>query len=536
MTLHGICRPAERGRRRATASTPATSSTGRTGRWSGSTPQSRRPHRHQAPGRGRRYGPWTRANHWLTAACLILLLISGLGFFHPSLFFLTGLFGGGQTRALIHPWIGVVLFVSFLGLFFRMVRLNLPRSRGRDLALAPRRGPRRQGGGAARARQVQRRAEVRLLGDDRADHRPDRHRRDDVGAVFRRPGLDPGAAGGDDRALDRGGADHPAPGSCTSTRRSGRAGTIRAMTRGTVTGGWAWRHHRKWLRELARTRPRPGRQNSGDDHPDPWPVRPGGRCPKLRPRPVADRVIAQPPFVILPDPCACSGAGPSACATSRATSRLAPYLGFLADLAEVQAALAADAAAGHAAARGAGRAGAREPDAAARPPVARARRRHGRDARGAARGCRRHRDARAGAGGARRGARRRRGDAGPAPRQRAFRRHPRRGRRRRTSGRGGGAGPCRPPRGDASTRSACVPIRVGVCPCCGGRPATSVVLGDAAHRRRALRRLRHLRDAVERGARSSASPAARPRASATARSARRPVDQGRGLRRVPLAG
>ena len=29
-------------------------------------------------------------------------------------------------------------------------------------------------------------------------------------------------------------------------------GTISAMTRGTVTGGWAWRHHRKWLRELAR--------------------------------------------------------------------------------------------------------------------------------------------------------------------------------------------------------------------------------------------------------------------------------------------
>ena len=27
-------------------------------------------------------------------------------------------------------------------------------------------------------------------------------------------------------------------------------GTIRAMTKGQVTGGWAWRHHRKWLREL----------------------------------------------------------------------------------------------------------------------------------------------------------------------------------------------------------------------------------------------------------------------------------------------
>ena len=27
-------------------------------------------------------------------------------------------------------------------------------------------------------------------------------------------------------------------------------GTISAMTRGKVTGGWAWRHHRRWLREI----------------------------------------------------------------------------------------------------------------------------------------------------------------------------------------------------------------------------------------------------------------------------------------------
>ena len=27
-------------------------------------------------------------------------------------------------------------------------------------------------------------------------------------------------------------------------------GTINAMTRGNVTGGWAWRHHRRWLREV----------------------------------------------------------------------------------------------------------------------------------------------------------------------------------------------------------------------------------------------------------------------------------------------
>jgi formate dehydrogenase subunit gamma len=26
-------------------------------------------------------------------------------------------------------------------------------------------------------------------------------------------------------------------------------GTLSAMTRGVVTGGWGWRHHRKWLRK-----------------------------------------------------------------------------------------------------------------------------------------------------------------------------------------------------------------------------------------------------------------------------------------------
>jgi formate dehydrogenase subunit gamma len=40
-------------------------------------------------------------------------------------------------------------------------------------------------------------------------------------------------------------------------------GSVRSMTRGYVTPGWAWRHHRKWLRRLAATgsagpRPRVG--------------------------------------------------------------------------------------------------------------------------------------------------------------------------------------------------------------------------------------------------------------------------------------
>jgi formate dehydrogenase subunit gamma len=37
-------------------------------------------------------------------------------------------------------------------------------------------------------------------------------------------------------------------------------GTVPAMLRGSVTGGWAWRHHRKWLKELVSGE---GRKSSG---------------------------------------------------------------------------------------------------------------------------------------------------------------------------------------------------------------------------------------------------------------------------------
>src|ERR1700709_930583 len=72
-----------------------------------------------------RYTKGARINHWITAVSLVLLALSGLALFHPSLFFLTGLFGGGQTTRAIHPWIGVVLFFSFSGLFVRFWKANL---------------------------------------------------------------------------------------------------------------------------------------------------------------------------------------------------------------------------------------------------------------------------------------------------------------------------------------------------------------------------------------------------------------------------
>jgi formate dehydrogenase subunit gamma len=65
-----------------------------------------------------------RINHWITAACFVLLMLSGLSMFHPLLFFLSDLFGSGQWARAIHPWIGCVLLASYAGLIVQFWRDN----------------------------------------------------------------------------------------------------------------------------------------------------------------------------------------------------------------------------------------------------------------------------------------------------------------------------------------------------------------------------------------------------------------------------
>jgi formate dehydrogenase subunit gamma len=79
-----------------------------------------------------RYSPATRLNHWITAVTMILLILSGLGLYYPALFFLSALFGGGQLLRTLHPWLGVVLVLSFSLLFVRFWRGNLWRSEDAD--------------------------------------------------------------------------------------------------------------------------------------------------------------------------------------------------------------------------------------------------------------------------------------------------------------------------------------------------------------------------------------------------------------------
>lgn len=72
-----------------------------------------------------RYSAAERINHWVVAWCFILLAISGLAFFYPAFFWLTGVFGTPQLARLLHPFIGVVMFLAFARQFFRYWHHNL---------------------------------------------------------------------------------------------------------------------------------------------------------------------------------------------------------------------------------------------------------------------------------------------------------------------------------------------------------------------------------------------------------------------------
>ncbi|MEP7154437.1 MAG: formate dehydrogenase subunit gamma [Betaproteobacteria bacterium] len=72
----------------------------------------------------RRYSDSERVNHWLVAICFVLAALSGLAFFHPAFAFLVHLFGGGPWARILHPFIGVVMFLAFLLMMLRYWHAN----------------------------------------------------------------------------------------------------------------------------------------------------------------------------------------------------------------------------------------------------------------------------------------------------------------------------------------------------------------------------------------------------------------------------
>jgi formate dehydrogenase subunit gamma len=54
-----------------------------------------------------------RVTHWAVAIAFIFLFLSGLAMFHPFFYWLSLLFGGGQTMRFLHPLAGVALVLLF---------------------------------------------------------------------------------------------------------------------------------------------------------------------------------------------------------------------------------------------------------------------------------------------------------------------------------------------------------------------------------------------------------------------------------------
>lgn len=196
-----------------------------------------------------RYTTSQRVNHWIIAITFVLLAVSGLALFHPAFYWLSHLLGGGVWTRILHPFIGVLMFVCFFVFAARMFRHNLM---SRD--------------------DVQWCKQIGDVLNSREDKLPESGRYNGgqkvlffaliilvlgllvTGVVMWRSyfaylfpiwGI---------RLASLLHALFAFLMICAIIVHVYAGiwvkGSVRAMTRGTVTPGWAWKHHRAWLRQL----------------------------------------------------------------------------------------------------------------------------------------------------------------------------------------------------------------------------------------------------------------------------------------------
>lgn len=199
-----------------------------------------------------RHSIFTRVVHWTVAVSFILLGLSGLAMFYHGFYFISGLFGGGETMRLLHPWFGVVLVVCYFLLFCRFVGACLPAA----------------GDGAWLANVwdviAGREENLPEVGKFNAGQKLYFWAMALLIVVLAVSGI---------LIWNR----YFAGATTLSTQRAAllvhglaavlvilafivhihmvtmEPGTLRAMVGGRVSGGWAWKHHRRWLREVATT-------------------------------------------------------------------------------------------------------------------------------------------------------------------------------------------------------------------------------------------------------------------------------------------
>ena len=198
-----------------------------------------------------RYKAATRINHWIVAISFVLLALSGLAMFHPAMFWLTNLFGGGPWTRILHPFIGLVMIVAFVLLGAKMWGDN--KMQDRDWRWA---------------------RDIRDVVTNREENLPDVGRYNAgqkfvywtivvclpllllSGIVIWRAYFAEYFPIGTIRLAALVHAFVAFVLILTIIVHIYAAiwvkGSVRAMTRGTVSYGWAWKHHRLWFREAVK--------------------------------------------------------------------------------------------------------------------------------------------------------------------------------------------------------------------------------------------------------------------------------------------
>jgi formate dehydrogenase subunit gamma len=196
-----------------------------------------------------RYDASERTNHWLVAITFVLAALSGLALFHPALFFFSELFGGGPWTRVLHPFIGLAMFLLFLALAVKLGAAN--RMQPRDWQWLK---------------------QYRDVINNREERLPEVGRYNAgqklvfyaivvclpvllvTGFMMWRAYTASYFTIGAIRIATVVHAIAALVLICTIIVHVYAAiwvkGSVHAMTRGTVTPGWAWKHHRAWFREI----------------------------------------------------------------------------------------------------------------------------------------------------------------------------------------------------------------------------------------------------------------------------------------------
>jgi formate dehydrogenase subunit gamma len=199
-----------------------------------------------------RYTAGTRINHWIVAISFVLLALSGLALFHPALFWLTNLFGGGPWTRILHPFIGLFMVLMFSLLAVKFWKDNYLQARDRQWL-----------------------RQIKDVVNNREENLPEVGRYNAgqkllfyliiacliglllSGIVIWRVYFSEYFS---IELIRFAALLHAFSGFvliCAIIVHIYAAiwvkGSIRAMTRGTVTRGWAWKHHHAWFREVTKS-------------------------------------------------------------------------------------------------------------------------------------------------------------------------------------------------------------------------------------------------------------------------------------------